>query len=107
MATTTVTIPAPANEKSTESGIADRPQPSFYSTIDGLIRSHAAEDSDIPMIGYPAHGVSDYEVHTAKTVDRYVDAACWWYQKQGLQPAVGITIAVPSSLLTFAGFVVG
>ncbi|KAK5098463.1 hypothetical protein LTR70_002675 [Exophiala xenobiotica] len=93
MATATMTMPPQGNlqaahgENSTKNGMANRPHPSVYLTIDGLIRSHAAEDADIPMIGYPAQGVSDYEIHTAKVVDRYVDAACWWYQKQGLQPA--------------------
>ncbi|KAK5946826.1 putative NRPS-like protein biosynthetic cluster [Knufia obscura] len=73
MATTTMTMPSAANttassgENSTKSGMANRPHPSVYMTIDGLIRSHGAEDDDIPMIGYPAQGVSDYEVHTAKT----------------------------------------
>jgi len=98
MSTSTMTIPAPANvraaddDNSTKNGMANRPHPSVYLTIDGLIRSHAAEDADIPMIGYPAQGVSDYEIHTAKVVDRYVDAACWWYQKQGLQPAVSMAL---------------
>jgi len=104
MATTTMTMSASANtqstsgENSTKSGMANRPDPSFYLTIDGLIRSHAAEDAEIPMIGYPAQGISDYEIHTAKAVDRYVDAACWWYQKQGLQPAVSAYECI--SLLT-------
>ncbi|KIW18118.1 hypothetical protein PV08_02406 [Exophiala spinifera] len=68
---------------------ASRPPPSTYWTIDGLLRSHASdsEDGDRPMFAYPASGASDYEVHTVKAVDRYVDAACWWYQKQGLEAA--------------------
>lgn len=78
---------APA-ENSSRSGMGARPPPSTYLTIDGLIRSHASEEDDIPMIGYPEKGVSDYEIHTAKTVDRFVDAACWWYQENGLQSAV-------------------
>jgi len=109
MATATMTMPPQGNlqaahgENSTKNGMANRPHPSVYLTIDGLIRSHAAEDADIPTIGYPAQGVSDYEIHTAKVVDRYVDAACWWYQKQGLQPAVSDTTMFLSWHLTFLG----
>lgn len=94
MATTTMTSPLPtsvqvvADENAPQSGMTARPHPSTYWTVDGLIRSHASEEEEIPMIGYPVTGAADYEVHTAKTVDRYVDAACWWYQKYGLQPAV-------------------
>lgn len=94
MTTTTITLSptttslAASNENSPGNGMASRPPPSTYLTIDGLLRKHASEHGEIPMFGYPASGASDYEVHTVKTVDRYVDAACWWYQKQGLQPAV-------------------
>lgn len=107
MAMTTTLTAAPANlidngrGKSTKGRMG--PPPSFYQTIDGLIRSHAAEDADIPMIGYPAQSVSDYEIHTAKNVDRYVDAACWWYQKQGLQPAVSVSRPASFLYLTVAG----
>ncbi|KAK5462928.1 hypothetical protein LTS15_002640 [Exophiala xenobiotica] len=93
MTTTTITLPptttslAASNENSPANGMASRPPPSTYLTIDGLLRKHASEDGEIPMFGYPASGPSDYEVHTVKAVDRYVDAACWWYQRQGLQPA--------------------
>lgn len=94
MTTTTVTTSPPAtvqavvDENSPNNGMAARPHPSTYWTVDGLLRKHAAEDEDIPMIGYPATGAADYEVYTAKIVNRYVDAACVWYQKQGLLPAV-------------------
>ena len=100
MATTTVTMPALTavvtmdNRESTQNRTDSLPHPSFYLTIDGMIRSHASEDSEIPMIGYPEQGVSDYKVHTAKTVDKYIDAACWWYQKQGLRPAVSTIIVI-------------
>ena len=92
MTTTTVTLTTPtalaaSDENSTQNGMANRPPPSTYWTIDRLIRQHAADDAEIPMIGYAATGAADYEIHTVKTVDRYVDAACWWYQKQGLQAA--------------------
>ncbi|ETI26263.1 hypothetical protein G647_03040 [Cladophialophora carrionii CBS 160.54] len=93
MASVTTTVPVTATlraagvENSPHNGMAARPLPSTYWTIDGLLRKHASEDGDIPMVGYPATGASDYEVHTVKAIDRYTDAACWWYQKQGLQPA--------------------
>lgn len=96
--TTTTTMPALMNatntpaENSPQNGMATRPPPSTYLTIDGLLRSHASEEDDIPMVGYPVKGVSDYEVYTAKTIDRYVDAACWWHQEHGLQPAVSSLI---------------
>jgi hypothetical protein len=91
---TTTTVPVTATlraagvENSPQNGMAARPPPSTYWTIDGLLRKHASEEDDIPMVGYPASGASDYEVHTVKLIDRYTDAACWWYQKQGLRPAV-------------------
>lgn len=94
MATITETIRAPAtlrvsrDENSPHNGMAARLPPSTYWTVDGLLRKHASEDSDIPMVGYPMSGASDFEVHTVKSIDRYIDAACWWYQEQGLQPAV-------------------
>ena len=86
--TATATLRATDGENSPHNGMAARPPPSTYWTIDGLLRKHASEENDIPMIGYPATGASDYEVHTVRTIERYTDAACWWYQKQGLQPAV-------------------
>lgn len=79
-------------ENSPHNGMSTRPPPSTYLTIDGLLRSNASEDDDIPMVGYPEKGVSDYEIHTAKTIDRYVDAACWWYQEHGLLPAVSTIV---------------
>lgn len=94
MASSTVTVSASspaqplAAENSSKSGMATRPPPSHYLTIDGLLRSHASEVTEIPLVGYPATGVDDFEVHTAKALDKYVDAACQWYQQQGLAPAV-------------------
>ena len=59
-----------------------------YKTIDGLLRSHAAEQDQTPAVCYPAHGVSDYEEHTAADIDRYTDLAVEYYLKQGLEAAV-------------------
>ena len=56
-------------------------------TIDGLLKSHAAESSDSVLIGYPAKGVSDFEEHTAKDLDRFTDAAVAKYISHGLPPA--------------------
>lgn len=64
------------------------PSPSTYQTIDGLLRQHSLKDGEKPMFGYPASGASDYEIFTVKTIDQYVDAACWWYKAQGLRPVV-------------------
>ncbi|RMZ90613.1 hypothetical protein DV736_g2175, partial [Chaetothyriales sp. CBS 134916] len=83
----TITITASVDKEPTKSTIALRPDPSKYLTIDGLIKDHAINDAQIPMIGYPASGVADYEIHNAKDVDMYVDAACWWYSDHGIQPA--------------------
>ncbi|KAJ9615537.1 hypothetical protein H2200_001612 [Cladophialophora chaetospira] len=86
-APSTATLRASGEENSPHNGMVARPPPSTYWTIDGLIRKHASEDTEIPMVGYPATGASDFEVHTVKAIDKYIDAACWWYQKQGLQSA--------------------
>lgn len=94
MATTTTILTVPttsvvdAGINSRQSLPSTRPTPSYYLTIDGLLKSHASEDVEIPLVGYPASGIDDYEIHTAKALDRYVDAACWWYQRNGLEVAV-------------------
>ena len=55
------------------------------------------------MFGYPVQTASDYELHTVKNVDRYIDAACWWYQQQGLCPAVSKFGDVPLRMLMVTG----
>lgn len=59
-----------------------------YQTLDGLIRSHAAELEEISLLAYPLVGVSDFEIYTAKALDRSVDAAVAYYREAGLSPAV-------------------
>ncbi|KAF2676380.1 acetyl-CoA synthetase-like protein [Lentithecium fluviatile CBS 122367] len=68
-------------------------------TIDELIKRRAAELGDAPLIGYPKEGVTDYEEHSARALDRYADAAAEALQRKGLEqvdaggeqaPAVGI-----------------
>ncbi|KAK4542196.1 hypothetical protein LTR36_007043 [Oleoguttula mirabilis] len=58
-----------------------------FLTIDGLLKSHAADPAEPPLICYPAKGVSDYEEHTAKALDSFTDAACARYIELGLEPA--------------------
>ena len=64
------------------------PPPEKFITIDGLLRSHAAEADQKPLVCYPHSGVSDFEEHTAKDLDRYVDLAVQFYIRNGLKPAV-------------------
>lgn len=57
-------------------------------TIDDLIRSHAAEPEDFTLIGAPVTGLTDFEEHSARDVDKYADAAAARLQELGLRPAV-------------------
>lgn len=59
-----------------------------FVTIDGLLRSHAAEPTQKPLVCYPAEGVADFEAHTAAAIDGYTDLAVQFYVDNGLQPAV-------------------
>ena len=61
-----------------------------FQTIDGLLKSHVAENDQKPLIAYPKSGVDDFEEHTAVDLDRYTDAAVQFYTENGLGPAVGI-----------------
>ncbi|KAI1612711.1 hypothetical protein EDD37DRAFT_607373 [Exophiala viscosa] len=102
MATITVTAPKAA---------VSLPPPSRYQTIDHLLRQYASDGGETPMFGYPAKGASDYEIHTVRMIDQYVDAACWWYQAQGLLPidpaqekAPAIALLTQSSLDAIISF---
>ncbi|KAJ2979344.1 hypothetical protein NUW58_g7223 [Xylaria curta] len=55
-------------------------------TLDELIRRRASEMGDSPLIGYPNHSLLDFEEHSARSVDRYVDAAVDKLQQLGLPP---------------------
>ncbi|CAD0107259.1 unnamed protein product [Aureobasidium uvarum] len=57
-------------------------------TMDDLIRSHAAEPEDFTLIGAPVDGLTDFEEHSARDVDRFADAAAARLQEMGLKPAV-------------------
>lgn len=61
-----------------------------FMTIDGLLKSHAAEPegSRKLLICYPVRGAADFEQHTAGDLDRYTDVVVQYYIEQGLQPAV-------------------
>lgn len=70
------------------------PPPEQYHTIDGLLRSHAADTDDKGLICYPAKGVADFEEHTAKDLNRFTNAAVARYVELGLEPAVSLTILI-------------
>ncbi|KAF2846669.1 acetyl-CoA synthetase-like protein [Plenodomus tracheiphilus IPT5] len=55
-------------------------------TIDELIKRRAAELGESTLIGYPKNDVADYEEYSARTLDRYVDAAAELLQRKGLKP---------------------
>ena len=59
-----------------------------YVTIDGLLKSHAAQPQQKPLICYPNKGVSDFEEYTATTLDRFTDNAVDFYLQNGLVAAV-------------------
>jgi hypothetical protein len=61
-----------------------------FMTIDGLLKSHAAEPdrSKKPLICYPVRGAADFEQHTAVDLDRHTDVVVQYYIENGLQPAV-------------------
>ncbi|RYO53965.1 hypothetical protein AA0116_g10176 [Alternaria tenuissima] len=74
-------------------------------TIDELIKRRASELGDSPLLCFPREGLTDYEDHSARAIDSYVDAAVDALQRRGLKPADSLlaqapTIAIlaPSSL---------
>jgi len=88
-----MTNSVPESQPSQPGGFSHAAYPHIdkYLTIDGLLKSHAAEEEQSPAICYPAHGVADYEEHTAADIDRYVNVAARFYIQQGLEPAVRVT----------------
>ncbi|KAK5788766.1 hypothetical protein VI817_009724 [Penicillium citrinum] len=68
-----------------------------FLTIDGLLKSHAAQPDEArkPLICYPIQGADDFEEHTAGDLDRYTDVAVQYYMKQGLGPADPTLEAAP------------
>lgn len=57
-------------------------------TIDELIKRRAKELGNSTIIGYPKNDVADYEEHSARTLDRFADAAAELLQRRGLKPVV-------------------
>jgi hypothetical protein len=88
---TTMTVTKPAASVSARAGVMDHsiyPPIERFQTIDGVVRSHAAEQEQKPAICYPVNAAADFEEHTPAEVDRYTDIAAQYYINQGLQPAV-------------------
>jgi hypothetical protein len=59
-----------------------------FITLDGMLKSHAAEPEQKPLICYPHKGVVDFEEYTAAAIDAYADAAVQFYIENGLKPVV-------------------
>jgi hypothetical protein len=95
--TVTTTVVQPSQTKDIATRLlngtlhADYPPIEQFMTIDGLLKSHAAQPDEAqkPLICYPVRGAADFEEHTAGNIDRYTDAAVRYYMEQGLSPAVG------------------
>ena len=102
-------MPSPASSDSNEQPLAGRKDPMSSTitatentltktlvpaldgeiyTIDELIRRRALELRDLPLIGYPNEGVSDYEEHSAFAVNKYADAAAEVLLRRGLHRVV-------------------
>ena len=88
---TTMTVTKPAASSPARAGVMDHsiyPPIERFQTIDGVVRSHAAEQEQKPAICYPVSAAADFEEHTPAEVDRYTDITAQFYINQGLQPAV-------------------
>ena len=92
MATVTTTIAPPASGQPFSLKLkhhdASYLPTSKFNTIDGLLKSHAAEPEQTPLICYPKEGAADFELHTGQDLDRFTDAAVQFYLANGLEPAV-------------------
>lgn len=60
-------------------------------TIDELIKRRAVELGDTTIIGYPKEDVADYEEHSARALNRYVDGVAEILQRKGLHSVVSIS----------------
>ncbi|KAF2722236.1 acetyl-CoA synthetase-like protein [Polychaeton citri CBS 116435] len=92
MATRTITTAALAGSSEPQTirlagNGTSHPPPEDFWTLDGMLRSHARQAKQKPLIYYPVDNVDDYEGYTASTLSRFVDAAVWRYIRLGLQPA--------------------
>lgn len=89
---TTMTI-TKSQPRPAQAGVMDHsiyPPIERFQTIDGLLRSHAAEEEQKSAICYPVKAAADFEEHTPAEVDRYTNVAAQYYIDQGLYPAVSI-----------------
>lgn len=96
---TTMTVTKPTASAPARAGVMDHsiyPPIERFQTIDGLIRSHAAEQEQKPAICYPVSAAADFEEHAPVEVDRYTDITAQYYINQGLQPAVSEGISEKS-----------
>ena len=91
MATMTSTATIEARSRSVVFRPVDHslnPEPEKFHTIDGLLRSHASEHDQPPLVCYPAKGVADFEEWSARDLNKFTDAAVARYRASGLEPAV-------------------
>lgn len=56
--------------------------------LDDIIRHRAADDVQVPILGYPRFedSVDDYELFTGKQLDRFIDLAIEKLVSSGLKP---------------------
>jgi hypothetical protein len=92
MATATMTLVAEESRQTPEpivkNDFSRHPPIEHFITIDGLLKSHATETYQKPLICYPEKGVSDFEEYTAAAIDKLTDSAVNFYIRNGLEPAV-------------------
>lgn len=81
---------APAQSPTVKNDFSRHPPIEQFITIDRLLKSHAAEPDQRPLICYPEKGVSDFEDYSAAALDRYTDGAVDFYIRNGLPPAVRV-----------------
>lgn len=79
---------APAQTPTVKNDFSRHPPIEQFVTIDRLLKSHAAEPDQRPLICYPEKNVSDFEEYSAAVMDRYTDSAVDFYTHNGLPPAV-------------------
>ena len=92
--TTVAILPSPTEDLATRllngTLYAGYPPIEQFMTIDGLLKSHAAQPDEgkLPLICYPVKKAADFEEHTGGDLDRYTDIAAHYYMERGLPPAV-------------------
>ncbi|KAK3670874.1 putative NRPS-like protein biosynthetic cluster [Recurvomyces mirabilis] len=87
---TSISLTSPVEDHTPKASIfshAAYPTIENFKTIDGLLKSHAQQKDQKPLICYPKSDVDDFEEHTAIDLDRYTDATVAFYMDSGLSPA--------------------